>query len=346
MTGRDGQNTTNRPSLMTLGVSAILGIKVRRLLVMVVPSIRRRAHTVQSVPSTLANTPLTTSMSSSLVYHRDFLFGPISVDDSASDEYSTTTDSEPQTPDLEPFSPTPTPPRPVQSADWFLSDGNVYLRVKGACDGPDIIYKVHGYFLQRDSIIFRDILCGRRGEDGKSEDAAIFVPDVVEHEMDCLLSFLYHGMYKCTTLVDDWTALLAISSRYMFHEIRLRAISELEAQHARISPVRRIVLAAKHDVHEWPKPAYVELCMRNDPLSPWEAKQLGLYNAVMLAKAREVVLLRRVTILEASLGSGAGCPCGTEVCERARLRESQRRAPEKDDYHQFVTGVVSELFSL
>lgn len=31
---------------MTLGVSAILGIKVRRLLVMVVPSIRRRAHTV------------------------------------------------------------------------------------------------------------------------------------------------------------------------------------------------------------------------------------------------------------------------------------------------------------
>ncbi|EED82149.1 predicted protein [Postia placenta Mad-698-R] len=285
-------------------------------------------------------------MSSSLVHHRDVLFGPISVDDSASDEYSTTTDSEPQTPDLEPFSPTPTPPRPVQSADWFLSDGNVYLRVNGACDGPDIIYKVHGYFLQRDSIIFRDILCGRRGEDGKSEDAAIFVPDVVEHEMDCLLSFLYHGMYKCTTLVDDWTALLAISSRYMFHEIRLRAISELEAQHARISPVRRIVLAAKHDVHEWPKPAYVELCMRNDPLSPWEAKQLGLYNAVMLAKAREVVLLRRVTILEAALGSGAGCPCGTEVCERARLREAQKRAPEKDDFHQFVTGVVSELFSL
>jgi hypothetical protein len=67
--------------------------------------------------------------------------------------------------------------------------------------------------------------------------------------------------------------------------IRNRAIKELTAMN--IDPVDRVVLAVKHNIPDWLRPAYVDLCVRSEPLREDEARKLELGTTVKLACARE-----------------------------------------------------------
>lgn len=98
--------------------------------------------------------------------------------------------------------------------------------------------------------------------------------------------------YPWRTSVAEWSALLSISTRYAFDKIRERAIAALTpgptpyGTHA-IDPVDMVVLAVKHDVPQWLEPAYVVLCMREQPLEEDEGEKLGVIAAIRLAKVRE-----------------------------------------------------------
>lgn len=57
-------------------------------------------------------------------------------------------------------------------------------------------FKVHRYFLRRDSQVFRDLfMCpsGASEPEGRTKETAIVLPGVTKYEMSCLLKFLYHG---------------------------------------------------------------------------------------------------------------------------------------------------------
>ncbi|KZT07596.1 uncharacterized protein LAESUDRAFT_724556 [Laetiporus sulphureus 93-53] len=192
----------------------------------------------------------------------------------------------------------------VRNSKFYLEDGTVILRVRYEPWGEtpeDHLFKVHRYFLERDSEVLRRILClspGKNGQDGMAEETAILLPDVTPVETECLLSFLYFGMYERDVPLVDWQALLSISSKFKFQKIRERAINEITTHHPPLDPVERLALAAKHDVPQWLKSAYVELCQRTRALSPLEAKRLGLETAMRLAGAREAVLQRRLERLD------------------------------------------------
>ncbi|PCH36776.1 hypothetical protein WOLCODRAFT_83062, partial [Wolfiporia cocos MD-104 SS10] len=154
------------------------------------------------------------------------------------------------------------------------------------------LYRVHRHILEMNSEFFRGMFScgpGDEGEEGKTDDTAVFLPDVTPRELDNLLSALYDGMHEGGRGLDDWKALLSISSRFVFDKIRERAIDAVRTHVPPLDPVERICLAAKHDIPEWLSPAYTELCMRDDPLSDAESDKLGSITAACLARAREQI---------------------------------------------------------
>lgn len=57
------------------------------------------------------------------------------------------------------------------------------------------LFRVHRYFLERDSTFFRDFFQRTLSVTGmgKTDDTAIKLQDVSRREFECLLHFLYHG---------------------------------------------------------------------------------------------------------------------------------------------------------
>lgn len=286
---------------------------------------------------------------------RDFI-EPDGVEPPPSDELDEDS-TESQSPAAEPTSPVEEEAKSepiIRSAEYFFEDQFVFFRVVASDDGwikrPATVYKVHQYFFVRDSEVFRDMFTcptGEQTEEGRTEATAILLPGVSHHEIECLLSFLYKGMYDHTKYVGDWIALLSIASRYMFDGILSRAIREIELQHSSIVPVKRIVLAVKHDIPQWLKPAYSELCLRDRALSSHEAEALGLPTAIRLAEAREKMLLKRIARLNQPV-SKIVCPKGKEgcrCCEHARQREVTKSATAEEE-KQLAEHVVEEIFGL
>ncbi|KAI0088337.1 hypothetical protein BDY19DRAFT_950387 [Irpex rosettiformis] len=153
------------------------------------------------------------------------------------------------------------------------------------------LFKVHRYFLVRDSEFFRGMFAcptppGEEPE-GTSDSRPISLHGVTHHEFRCLLRFFYDSMYRPSIItLQDWIALLSISTRYVFDNIRELAISEISKQ--MIDPVTKITLANRYHVPQWLSPAFLELCKRVEPLQDPEAEALGLRSVVRIARAREL----------------------------------------------------------
>lgn len=89
------------------------------------------------------------------------------------------------------------------------------------------------------------------------------------------------------SILEDWVALLSISTRYIFDKIRDLAITQIST--IVLDPVKKIDLADKFTIPQWLPGAYVDLCKRPEPLTDSEAETLGLRTVVRVAKAREAV---------------------------------------------------------
>lgn len=94
-------------------------------------------------------------------------------------------------------------------------------------------------------------------------------------------------MYRpSATSLRDWTALLSISTRFVFDRIRDLAILEISKQ--LLDPVDKIMLANKYNIPQWLPSAFTDLCKRPEPIRDSEAELLGLRTIVRIARAREL----------------------------------------------------------
>lgn len=87
--------------------------------------------------------------------------------------------------------------------------------------------------------------------------------------------------------IEDWIALLSISTRYVFDQIRELAITEISKQ--MLDPVKKVMLANKFNIPQWLPPAFMDLCKRPEPISDNDAETLGLRTVVRVARARELM---------------------------------------------------------
>ena len=94
-----------------------------------------------------------------------------------------------------------------------------------------------------------------------------------------------HDDYKPT--VNDWIALLSISTRLNFPKIRERAIKELTVRLEEIDSFDLIGLAVKYDVQQWLMPAYRRIVTRHNLITHEEAQKVPFPMAVMLMRSRE-----------------------------------------------------------
>jgi hypothetical protein len=92
--------------------------------------------------------------------------------------------------------------------------------------------------------------------------------------------------------VDDWIALLTITTRLIFPKVRERAIKELTSCLEQIDPFDLIALAVKYDVPQWLKPAYRRIVTRVNPIEYKEAEKIPVLVALMLMRSREQIKTR------------------------------------------------------
>ncbi|CAE6512897.1 unnamed protein product [Rhizoctonia solani] len=84
---------------------------------------------------------------------------------------------------------------------------------------------------------------------------------------------------------------LYIATEYEYPTLRNYAIRHLEQ--VELTAIKRIEIARKFNVPSWEKPAYVDLCNRDEAVTEEEAKILGMTAFVRVSKIREKEQRRR-----------------------------------------------------
>jgi hypothetical protein len=171
-------------------------------------------------------------------------------------------------------------------------------------------YKIHRYFLVRESEFFEDLFILPQPEDttspeGSDDEHPIILPETPIAEIENLLRFFYFGYGSVPVdvfrqlIVDvsmhddynasltDWIAILSISTRFIFEKVRQRAIKEITLLMDEIEPFELIRLAIKYDVEAWLKPAYCRIVKRNSLMTHAEALKVPFPMAIMLMRSRE-----------------------------------------------------------
>ncbi|KAI0819878.1 hypothetical protein BC628DRAFT_1331842 [Trametes gibbosa] len=168
---------------------------------------------------------------------------------------------------------------------FYMQEGMVVLKVQ------ESLYKIHRYLLEHHSDYFRRIVAKSGDTLGRSDEAPLPLPaDITQQAFDCLLEFLYHGIYDPASVsVSDWTTILRVSTRLQCIKVRQYAIRELTARRASLPVIDLLVLAKEYDVPAWLGPAYAELVRRPGPLSEDDAERLGARIVARVARAREML---------------------------------------------------------
>ncbi|KAI0366537.1 hypothetical protein BV20DRAFT_951989 [Pilatotrama ljubarskyi] len=168
---------------------------------------------------------------------------------------------------------------------FYMQEGMVVLKVQ------ESLYKIHKYLLEHHSDYFRRVLAEGNDFLGRSDEAPVPLPsDVDQQAFDCLLNFLYYGIYDPTSVsLADWTTILRVSTRLQCTKIRQYAIRELSARRSSLPTIDAIVLAKEYDIPSWLGPAYAELVRRLTPLNDEEAERLGARTVAQVARAREML---------------------------------------------------------
>ncbi|KAK7062866.1 hypothetical protein VNI00_000362 [Paramarasmius palmivorus] len=184
--------------------------------------------------------------------------------------------------------------KPILDHPTFnFADGTVCFIVENR-----LRFRVHSYFLRRDSIVFKDLLASP----GTGPDGGYIIQGLKCDEFESLLGFFYDGMYipsPTAIPLQAWINLLSISTQYKFQRAREHAVAAIDAHFAAsqpsstLSPIDMLVIAEKHGIERWATSAYRQLSDREEPISQSEAEKIGLTSLVKVARDREQRLKSR-----------------------------------------------------
>ncbi|KAH9833556.1 uncharacterized protein C8Q71DRAFT_692844, partial [Rhodofomes roseus] len=168
---------------------------------------------------------------------------------------------------------------------YYLSGGDIHFLVE------NYLFRVHRYFFERESAYFREkfAVAAPPGQQpkGSSDGNAFPLEDVLANDFARFLWVFYNPKYSIyDATVDDWSAILKLAFDWRFSEVKKLCVRELEK--FEIAALQKIEL---YQAYELDKklliPSYIAMCMRPEPLSIKEGRQLGLETALLLATARE-----------------------------------------------------------
>ncbi|VDC03806.1 unnamed protein product [Peniophora sp. CBMAI 1063] len=183
-------------------------------------------------------------------------------------------------------------PERTKHPRFFFSGKLATLLVEGT------IYRVHEDILTANSQFWSKKL-------DKRPDNAVYmkVDDVTSRDMDALLTVLYDTSFHEYELktAESWESVLRLATLWQFRNIRTLAISKLDPL---ALPLQKLVMARAFGVSKWLQPSFTALCLRPDPLTVVEGKQLSIEDLISLVSAREAIRHKKqVTLIEKDVSS-------------------------------------------
>ncbi|KAJ6511713.1 hypothetical protein DFH09DRAFT_1374387 [Mycena vulgaris] len=179
-------------------------------------------------------------------------------------------------------------PKPcVQSTHYFLRDHNMLM-----FEVENVLFRVHEYFLHRDSPVLRDMMHVQIADDGPEP---IFHLDGVKSKDFEHLLWLY---YNPAVIVYDapkttWRAILSLADRWEMDNIRKIALGNL-LKSEDLDHVERIMLCERGDLsRDQATEAYISVCTREAPLTMEELKSLSIEVILIITSAREQIISLR-----------------------------------------------------
>ncbi|KAJ7026696.1 hypothetical protein C8F04DRAFT_1008821 [Mycena alexandri] len=164
---------------------------------------------------------------------------------------------------------------------YYIDGGDLHIIAE------DREFRVHRYFFDQDSAVFRDLLASPSGQPrkGSSHLTAIKLQGVTAKQFATFLWVFYNPTYSLyDTTEDDWKCILHLGRQWEFVEVEKLAIRELEK--FPMSIVERIALYQEHKVSiETLIPHYATLVTRGSPLDFEESERLGMSTVVLINQA-------------------------------------------------------------
>ncbi|KAL6305078.1 hypothetical protein BKA93DRAFT_817047 [Sparassis latifolia] len=168
---------------------------------------------------------------------------------------------------------------------YFIQGGDIHFLVETT------LFRVHRYFFEQDSAWFRKNLAvpapAGQSPRGSTETNPFPLDDIRSDDFERFLWVFYNPKYSIYDAhLDDWKAIVRLA--YDWHFVEVKKLCEREFEKFVIAPLDKIEL---YQTYELDKklliPSYVEICVRPQPLSLKEGRQIGLDTSLLLATARE-----------------------------------------------------------
>jgi len=176
---------------------------------------------------------------------------------------------------------------------FFFEDGNITFLV------DSILYRVHRYFLCRDSNEFMTRLSGLPAPQEGAFPPVISLENVKSKDFDAFLSVLYPLNFNSSEerSFEELSSILDLATRWGFTSIRDMAIRCLKPP----TPYHRLILGRKSVVEEWILPALQELCERPEPVTLDEARVMDFEDVVLVESVRETIRSRSLRVRSAGI---------------------------------------------
>ncbi|KAJ7506164.1 hypothetical protein B0H11DRAFT_1974944 [Mycena galericulata] len=175
----------------------------------------------------------------------------------------------------------------VQSTHYFLRDHGMLI-----FEVENVLFRVHEYFLHRDSPVLRDMMHFEIAPNGPEP---IFHLDGVSSKDFEQLLWLYYN--PAVTAYDapksTWRAILRLADRWEMDNIKKIALGNL-LKAEDLDPFERIMLCERSDLlREQATEAYISVCTREEPLTMEELSMLSTEVILIITSAREQIIAVR-----------------------------------------------------
>ncbi|KAJ7875577.1 hypothetical protein B0H14DRAFT_2715702 [Mycena olivaceomarginata] len=179
-------------------------------------------------------------------------------------------------------------PKPCsQSTHYWIRDHGMLI-----FEAENVLFRVHEYFLHRDSPVLRDMMPLEISPNGPEP---IFHLDGVRSKDFERLLWLYYN--PAVTTYDapktTWRAILRLADRWEMDNIKKIALGNL-LKAEDLDPLERIMLCERGDLsRDQATEAYITVCTREAPLTVEELKTLSTEVILIITSAREKIIALR-----------------------------------------------------
>ncbi|KAF9047650.1 hypothetical protein BJ165DRAFT_1344170 [Panaeolus papilionaceus] len=172
--------------------------------------------------------------------------------------------------------------------EYFVKGGDFYLK----CD--DILFRVHSFFLHRDSAVFRKMIdtpaCSSKPSCGKSESTPFEIKCATVEEFAKFCWVIYNKTYSIYDATPkQWLSILKIARKYEFDEATNCAIRGLlDGETCTMDLIKHF--QELNVPHHHLIPLYAHLCRLENGPDEDDVKIIGTKVALNIFRVRECLL--------------------------------------------------------